>query len=211
MHFDRLYAGFDKLDLAVQGALRPEDVKLLQIAHRQALEAQAVQPATIGPGRVEVLVHPGGLSGGYPIRADTGPLGEVWGIREGLDPLQWNLFVKLRAAALATYGYAGARDNLLTRLEAMGCTVHGHSLNRVDFAMDFATACFEPRPEQFVAPARSKVRPHWSRPAQASDPHHPAAVLCGRRYDSVTVGKLPGRQVIVYDKRKEALEKREPL
>ncbi len=36
----------------------------------------------------------------------------------------------------------------------------------------------------------------------------PSAVIRGRRLESVTVGKMPGRQVIIYDKRKAAIDKK---
>ncbi len=58
-----------------------------------------------------------------------------------------------------------------------------------------------------AAHPRTRARPGWSK---AADTTHPAAVLSGRRLESVTVGKMPGRQVIVYDKRREAIERNNP-
>ena len=35
-------------------------------------------------------------------------------------------------------------------------------------------------------------------------------MISGRVCESVTIGKMPGRQIIVYDKRREAIDKRKP-
>jgi hypothetical protein len=59
---------------------------------------------------------------------------------------------------------------------------------------------------RFVAHPRAKLRPHWSKRGPSADDARPSAVLRGRRLESVTIGKMPGRQVIVYDKRREAMD-----
>ncbi len=89
----------------------------------------------------------------------------------------------------------------------MGARITSHSINRVDFAMDFQTKRFELHQDQFVAHSHTKVSPHWGKPDGKSDRNQPAAVLRGRRLESVTIGKQPGRQIIVYDKRREAIER----
>jgi hypothetical protein len=40
-----------------------------------------------------------------------------------------------------------------------------------------------------------------------SDQNQPSTIFRGRRLESVTIGKMPGRQIIVYDKRREAIER----
>lgn len=90
----------------------------------------------------------------------------------------------------------------------MGCRYGAESIRRIDFAMDFLMPeAFELNHMQFVTHHRSKVSPHFEEKKE-SDPNTPSLVFQGRRIGSVTIGKMPGRQVIVYNKRKAAIEKR---
>lgn len=77
--------------------------------------------------------------------------------------------------------------------------------NRIDYALDFVTERFEPRVEQFVAHSNCKVAPHWS--AKDTDDTLPSPVYRGRRIETVTIGKMPGRQITVYDKRRDSIVK----
>lgn len=52
------------------------------------------------------------------------------------------------------------------------------------------------------------VRPQWGRAKEALDRDELHAVFRGRRLESVTIGKMPRRQVIVYEKRLAAIEQR---
>jgi hypothetical protein len=153
-------------------------------------------------------VHSSGLRGGYAIRADTGPLGEVLAFKANTNTAEWNGFASIRASALAAYGMHGARDQLWKRLADMGFVVRGHSVNRLDYAVDLLTTDFELSLDRFVAHPRMKVRPYWGEVGYGVDRNYPSAVCRGRRLESVTIGKMPGRQVIVYDKRRAAIEKR---
>jgi len=202
-----LYAGFDTIDVALQGAFPPETIELLKEARYQAAERQEAVLVRIGPGRVAMHVEASGLRGGYAIRADTGPLGEVLAFKANTDPQEWNGFASIRASTLAAYGYHAARGQLFARLADLGFRVIGYSVNRIDYAADFLAPGFELRLDGFTAHPRAKVRPHWSAESH-SDRNQPSAVLSGRRLESVTIGKMPGRQIIVYDKRREALDKR---
>jgi hypothetical protein len=89
----------------------------------------------------------------------------------------------------------------------MGARVADHAVNRVDFAMDFRTSGFQLALDQFVAHPHTKIRPYWGTGCAITDHNQPAAVVRGRQLESVTVGKMPGRQIIVYDKRREAIER----
>lgn len=202
-----LYAGFDTIAVAFQGAFPPETIERLKSARDAAAEQQEPVLVKIGPGQVAMHIEPSGLRGGYAFRGATGPLGETLAFKANTDSRQWNGFAQIRAAALAVYGYHGARDRLLERLAQMGFVVTGHAINRIDYAVDFFAPEFELRTDGFVAHPRAKRRPYWSRQNE-TDPNQPSAVLAGRTLESVTVGKLPGRQIIVYDKRREAIAKR---
>ena len=129
-------------------------------------------------------------------------------VKKNTDVRQWNIFASPRATLLLARGFNSTKQKLLEEFEAMGGIMMDHSINRVDFAMDFRTQGFELHLNQFVAHAHTKIGPHWGRQAAPSDGNQPAAILRGRRLESVTIGKQPGRQVIVYDNRREAIERK---
>lgn len=205
--FDLVHAGFDTVDIAIQGALPVEAINILEKARDEAAERQSDVLVTMGPGHVAIHVAGHGMRGGYAFVTDTGPLGAKCMIKKSSDTNQWNIFVSAKATMLLAYGIDETRTRLLAMLEGMGATIKGHSINRVDFAMDFLTQKFELHLDQFVAHAHAKVRPYWGENKIMTDTNQPSAVLRGRQLESVTVGKQPGRQIIVYDKRREAISR----
>ncbi len=207
MTYNLLYAGFDTLDVAFAGALRKSAFVDLERARQEAQDRQEKVLAKIGPGGLNVHVYGHGKRGGYAYICDTGPLGAIWMFKKNLDARQWNIFVSPHATMLLAYGYTGTRHRLWQTLEAMGAVVTDHSINRVDFAMDFRTQGFEVQLDQFVAHSHTKVRPYWGSREPSKDPNQPEAVMRGRRLESVTIGKQPNRQIILYDKYREVIEK----
>lgn len=209
--FKLLYAGFDRLDIAFQGALPKAKLDFLKHEKERAQEGQEPVLVKIGPGNVPLMIGPGGMSGGYAFVADAGPLFGHWRFKANADPRQWNIFVSPSAAGLAALGYHAMRDGIVERLRDIGATITGHSVNRVDFAMDFLTQGFELHLNNFVAHPNCKEAPHWGENAPPGDPNQPSAVFRGRSLESVTIGKMPGRQVIVYDKRRAAIALHKPF
>lgn len=207
MTYKLLHAGFDTLDVAFAGALPNTALSKLEHACAVAKECQEPVLTAIGPGNVSMHVSAHGMRGGFAFVVDTGPLGAKWMFKNSADVRQWNIFASPRATMLLAYGYEGTRDLLWTTLDAMGAKITNHSINRADFAMDFQTKNFELHQDQFVAHSHSKLNPHWGKSQNVTDDNQPSAILRGRKTESVTVGKQPGRQIIVYDKRREAIEK----
>lgn len=205
--FNLLYAGFDTLDVAFAGALTTDTLTTLERAREEAQERQEPVLLTIGPGHVDMHVAGHGMRGGYAFIVDTGPIGTKWMIKKNADPRQWNIFASPRAAMLLSHGYQGTRDRLIQELEEMGAKITEHSINRVDFTMDFRTQGFELHQDQFVSHSHTKVSPYWGKSEEKIDVNQPSSVMRGRRLESVTIGKQPGRQIIVYDKRREAIER----
>jgi len=207
--FKLIHSGFDKLDVAAQGALPQETIDMLKAAKERAQKHDEPQLVTIGPGNVEAHVFDRGMRGGYALRLNTGPLGANFFIKECPLPSEWNFFVASQSTGLLAYGFRDYWRRLVETLEAMGAIVGRESLNRVDFAMDFVTKNFELSHELFVAPPKCRVKQHFGEwEGAAKDDLTPTIVGSGRRLQSVTIGMMPGRQVIVYDKRTEAIHKR---
>lgn len=206
-----LYAGFDTLDVAFQGALPEAILKELDEARDRAEALQDKVLVRIGPNEVQAHIQGHGMRGGYRYLLDTGPLGAKWMIKRNTDAAQWNLFASPRATTLLSYGYKETFRRLLEEIEQMGGRISGHSINRVDFAMDFETHGFELHPDQVVAHSHSKVSPCWGKRADGNDENQPVTVFRGRRVETITVGKQPGRQITIYDKRREAVERQKPF
>lgn len=89
----------------------------------------------------------------------------------------------------------------------MGAAFDLESINRVDFSMDFLAPEFELDHRNFVAHRRAKIAPYWSE--KEVDENQPAAVFAGRQCESVTIGKMPGRQIIIYDKMRAPIDKKQ--
>lgn len=201
-----LHMGMDGLDVAFQGALSPLSLLTLADAKERAQAEGEDQLVTLG--RFKGYVGRTGTSGGYAYRIDTGFDGEIWFIKKSDDPSQWNIRVSVKSLPLATLGYSKVKQRLLRRLSDMGAKVLSESISRVDVAVDFLAPGLEIDPAQFVA--------HWKsrRPARETGALRPAEIggddmvvhWSGRRPSSVTIGTMPNRQVILYDKRREAID-----
>ncbi|MDK9721938.1 MAG: hypothetical protein OEL53_12230 [Rhodospirillales bacterium] len=205
--FKLLHAGFDTLDVAFQGALPPETLESLKQARDRAAQMQEPALVKIGPGYVPLRIQSGGMRGGYAYVADAGLINGGWRFKANPNPTQWNIFASPSAAGMAALGFHGMRERMFEQLAGMGAIVTGHSINRTDFAMDFLAPGFELCLDQFVAHAHCKKSPHWGEASKDQDRNQPSAVLRGRALESVTIGKMPGRQIIVYDKRRETIAK----
>ena len=205
-----LYSGYDTLDIAFSGAFPHTVLESLEAARTDAESFEKDQPAEIGPDNVPVLVKPTGRRGGFRYVFDNGPAGAIFAAKKNSDPKQWNLFVSVRALRLLTLGYTGTKKWLHETLVAMGFQITEISINRIDFAVDILAPKFKLDIANFIAPAQAKARPYWSKENWIeSETSAPKSVLRGRRFESVTIGTMPNRQIIVYDKRRAALDKRE--
>lgn len=202
-----LYAGFDTFDFAVRGSFPQEVLDQLEAGRDEAEERQDKVLIRIGPNQFKAHIESFGKKGGYRYLFDTGPLGAKWMIKRNTDANQWNIFVSPRATMLLAYGYRETFDRLHQAFIEMGGQATEHSINRVDFAMDFETSGFELHPEQIVAHSHTKVAPYWSKKESELDPFQPSSVYRGRLAESATIGKQPGRQIIIYNKRREAIER----
>lgn len=203
-----IYAGFDKLDVAFQGALPEPSLDILRKAREEASKTQRDVLVSIGPEQIEMHVAEHGLKGGYAFLTDTGPTGEKWMIKDSGDAQQWNIAVSVHASSLASHSYHETRDRLWSTLEGMGARIIKESVRRVDYAMDFLAPDFELNLDRFVAHGHSKVQPHWGGNWKPAGVGEVSSVMRGRRLETVTVGKMPGRQVTIYDKRKASIEQR---
>lgn len=167
---------------------------------------QEHQPATIGTVKGQLLKS--GQQGGYAFVFNTGPLGGLWTFKNNADHREWNVGFSSHASALAAYGYHGTKDRIYQTLADMNCTALRESIRRIDFATDFLMPeHFQAHIEQVACHSHTKVAPYWGEVENPDqDPNKPTVVTRGRKIESITIGKMPGRQAIIYNKRKAAIE-----
>ncbi|OEJ64657.1 hypothetical protein BEN30_00770 [Magnetovibrio blakemorei] len=149
-----------------------------------------------------------GASGGYAFCFDTGPDGEIWTIKDNPDPREWNIRVSVANAQLAVNGYHETKAALYGRLEAFGAKVIDESISRVDFAVDFVAEGFTLDVGLVSCHSHSQMLVRGD--DQEGIPLGGSEFVvsyANRMSNSVTIGKMPGRQTIIYDKRREVARK----
>jgi hypothetical protein len=198
-----VWANFDGLDLAFHGTLPETTLEALAQGKALAVEAGEAVPVTLNG--TTAMIREAGRRGGYAYVFDTGEDGEIWAVMaSNVEGGRWMLHCSVRSGAFAQYGGLSAiRERLTDRLLAFGfeakpCPKSGllESISRVDFAMDFHADDFILEPENIVSKGSKTgyfegATAHWS----------------GRRVTGVTVGKMPNRQVTIYDKTADIVAK----
>ncbi|MFC7334792.1 hypothetical protein [Rhodocista pekingensis] len=203
------YWNFDGLDVAFQGRIPQPLVEALEAAK---VEAQNSRAPVLLDWRGEAMhVAESGAKGGYAYRCDTGPTGATWFFGRNQNPANWNIRVSVKSNALACRGLGGVRAGLYRFLAAIGAQVLAASVSRVDYCLDFLASDIEAATgEAFTLnPTAFVMHSHTSRADHDDDAGIQMHGVSGR-YTSVTCGKMPGRQVILYEKSREVRQKQKP-
>jgi len=136
--------------------------------------------------------------------AHTGDMGAEWYF---LDPENRpannpGITVDFRAFLLATGGLKAAQDHLEACMRAFGILYGENQLRvtRADFAIDFLAPWFEPDRNALVAPPGTKIKEHTG--VDETETHATGARVTGLR-----AGAGANRQLVIYDKRTEVIEK----
>ena len=144
-----------------------------------------------------------GKRGGYAFTFRVDGFDAVWFAKKPKANDPWGLFVSIGSRQLALHGLSKSREQFGTLCDTLGFRIppNGISINRIDFAVDMLAPGFVLDPNSFVFHSRANRK-------AISDVE--MVEMNGRsgRTTSVTIGKMPCRQVIVYDKREEVLKKR---
>ena len=186
--FSVVREGFDGMDLAYR--LKPPNLLQNELDTAKAKAAENQEPYGTEIEGVKVKVSPSGSQGGYAYSLTTGPFGASWFFKKDEE---WGLKVSLASGCLATLGFDGALNEVRRTIEAWGMPFYGglEHVSRVDYAFDVRAYGFALRHDWFVSPSRMTM----------------AHYLAGQRTTSVTLGKMPGAQLIVYDKCLEVAQK----
>tara|TARA_R110002094_G_scaffold220476_1_gene193253 strand:+ start:2845 stop:3984 length:1140 start_codon:yes stop_codon:yes gene_type:complete len=195
-----LHKGFDALDVSYAVHFPEKFMPILHQAKQKAGEIKA--PVMVSLDGVGFNVSSGGMQGGYAFWCSTGSAGENWGIKMPNTKDPWGVRVSVSAIQTALLGLGGVKERLESKFERLGIPLRQgqESISRVDFALDFIMPNFDLVTDNFVMHPRFG----WKRHVPITE--YKEAGRTGRT-QSVTVGKNPGRQIIVYDKRAEVLAK----
>ncbi len=198
---DVVHRGFDGLDVSFQGQIDKDFAEQLEVAKTSAADEREEQLLEFRG--VKMHVAETGARGGYAYRCDTGPFGATWFFKKPNKHDPWGIRVSCKALPLATLGLGRVRADLYAVLDALGIatTTEGVSIGRVDVAVDVLAPGFILEPDNFVMHSQATRADH----IEGAD-----VQIHGRsgRCTSVTIGKNPGRVVILYDKRAQVVSKR---
>lgn len=194
-----LYRGFDGLDVSFLAMLSSDVLAELREARAMAEKAGHAIVGKFGPGRLGLMIAETGARGGYKFRGDSGYLGATWFIKDRMVPEPGNIRISVHSETLAILGIEKTVQLLQENLVALGATYTPESVSRVDYAFDFLMpADFQLDAQRFSCHSRSAVREHAE--ARNTTGNSISISWSGRRTTSVTIGKMPGRQLIFYDK-----------
>lgn len=194
-----IYQGFDGLDVTFQGMIPSEIRYQLKDAKEKAQNTRSPSLVLIGDSKIPVHVADTGGKGGYKYRLDTGIDREIWFIADSDKSDKWNIRVSVKSMSLALYGYRGVKRNILNFLKninARGVLEDFKLLeriSRVDYCFDFVSDDFTINPKCIHAHSRATRR--FIGGEQLLSRH--------KNIETVMIGKMPNRQIVIYDKKKE--------
>ncbi|PJE27369.1 hypothetical protein SAMN06297129_0704 [Pseudooceanicola antarcticus] len=199
-----VHAGFDKLDLSVMANVSPALFAALEAARDEAEDKRTDVPFSYGGTDFDILPHGGN---GYRFILRMGAADAHWFIKKPNAKDPWGIRISVGSTMLATQGLSVVRDHLDKTLARLGILYEPHqiSIARADFCVDILAPGFELSPERFV------IHSHTNRADYHAEPEDKRSNGKSGLYTSVTVGKSPGRQVIIYDKRREVIERKKPI
>lgn len=199
-----IHRGFDTLALSIQANIPPELFAELDAARDRAEDARSAAPFSYGGADFNILVYGGA---GYRFILQGGPLEVTWFIKKPNARDPWGIRISIGSTCLATQGLGMARAYIDKTLARLGIKYEAHqvSIGRADFCIDILAPDFELIPDQVV------IHSHSNRSDYLSQPGDLTSNGKSGKFTSVTAGKMPGRQVIIYDKRREVIDKLKPI
>ena len=171
-------------------------------ALRRNRPARRLDPVPfIFPGsNVSVLLHAYGVTGGFEFKW-TDSYGIVWLCMASSRFRRPNVRATVGSDVFLTHSLRDIRDDLLRFLPSTETEVQGHSVSRLDYAVDVRDDTFVLDLERFVAPSGMRKVPYRGLSGLAEKA---SAVITGNTLRTVTIGRSGNCQVSVYDKSWEA-------
>jgi hypothetical protein len=197
-----VHKGFDTYDIAIQGNIDMALFEELMAAKELAQDRNA--DVLVRLNSVAVHVAKSGANG-YQLRLSTGPQGAIWMIKRPKASDPWGIFASFRSLGLAIGGLEAAKRQMAEMLDALGVVISplAHSINRVDIAVDLFAPEFLLDPDHFVMLSRTRKAAHDTGDGMRIEG-------TSGRVTGVTIGGMPRREVTIYDKRLEVIQKQKP-
>lgn len=199
MNAQLLHAGFDGLKFTVMAYI-PSDLRSV-LFDAKAMATRCNCEIPIELGKIELAVR---RSGGMAFSAHTGEYGAEWYF---LDPQNRpdnnpGITVDFRAFLLATGGLEAAEAHFRECMDAFGIpyTARQVRASRVDFAIDMLAPWFVPNRDSLIVPPGTKVKEITG--VDETETHSVGSRVVGLR-----AGAVAGRQLVIYDKRLEVIQK----
>ncbi|PIB25875.1 hypothetical protein BFP76_12800 [Amylibacter kogurei] len=191
-----IYSGFDGLDISIKAQISEEFDE--QLAEAKALAKIWNSEALLPIGKERLQVFESGSRGGYAYTCDLSGSGTKWFIKSPNKNDPWGIRVSVASSQLALHGLEGTRKYIEETLKLFGVELDENaiSITRVDFAVDILAPHLAIDRQNIVTHARSNITER----DVATSGH-------SSRVTSITVGKMPSRQFIIYDKREEVMVK----
>ncbi len=207
---EMIYHNFDGLDITFQGIVPEKILNQLKAIKEQAQDEKRDIPMKLGKTGKMVMVAESGMGGGYRYRFSTGPDGETWAFMHSTNSQVWGIRISVNSMALAQHGYEGVKKRILdrlTELEAIGPSrldeeggITNFPLERIsrfDYCFDFVMdGSFNPNPEHFIAHHRATKHVYDER-GSIVDGYR---ALSGDRVNTIRIGGIKNRQVVLYNK-----------
>lgn len=190
-----IYTGVDKLEIVFNCYVSQKTLSLLEEAKTVSQEEERLSKTVLNG--LPVKVYPTGRAGGFAFQFDTGVDGEVWAVKNS-KKLGWNVSVSIKSSSLAQYGYETVKERLQNRLKKFNIDVIEESIGRFDFCVDFLAPDFQLDPLAFSKHSNCKHLSHADGESYS---------IQGRRFNAVTIGSMPFKQIQVYDKTLEVNKK----
>jgi transposase len=199
-----LHRGFDTLALSIQANISPDLFTELDDARDRAEEIGTPIPFSYGGADFDIRGYGGN---GYRFILQGGPLDVTWFIKKPNARDPWGIRISVGSTFLATQGLGRVRAYIDQTLTELGVKYGSQqvSISRADFCIDVLAPDFELIPDQVV------IHSHANRSDHLTLLDDMTSNGKSGRFTSVTAGKMPGRQVIIYDKRREVIDKHKPI
>src|SRR6056297_3115921 len=197
-----LHAGFDGLKVTLETDIPPATREKLHEAKQQAIATN--RDVIVNFDGFEMAVR---RTGGSAFSAHTGEYGAEFYLLDPENRPKHNpgVIVDFRAFLLATEGLDGARSEFERAMAALGIDYAEPQMrvSRVDFAVDILAPWFEPESDAIILPARTRKRAFEERDTRER-------YFANTAVTGITAGQVSNRQLTIYDKRAEVIEKRKP-
>ena len=202
-----VHSGFDSIYFAVQGALSPSALKRFESLKKYNPKDSADISFQVDDSDHRYFLQSSGKRGGYAYVINTGLCGSAIGFKNDLSRETFNGFVEISSACLVANGWRQAIEQELDHVKALGFHVVAISMNRADYCIDFLNAGIEIDPREFVAHSRVQKKCYYEA-NNVTNHIDIRTVSQSNSIKSITLGKMPNRQIILYDKRAEIILRR---